>query len=120
MEVALGVIKLNNYGNLQRSLNPYFSGSCSWSRPKNFCFRSIKRNRLNPYFSGSCSWRRSNDLFSKLHNVVLILILVEVALGAIRVDNKGFILNRLNPYFSGSCSWRQGKKSVSYKIAVLS
>ena len=41
---------------------------------------------------------------------VLILILVEVALG--EVDNCLFSADKgwgLNPYFSGSCSWRAKK-----------
>ena len=36
---------------------------------------------LNPYFSGSCSWREWEDLQEAIKEAVLILILVEVALG---------------------------------------
>ena len=63
-----------------KSLNPCFSGSCSWSREfqdkvdwGNIC--------LNPCFSGSCSWSLFSDKNIAMQIVVLILVLVEVALG---------------------------------------
>gem|GEM_PF-7124402 len=79
VEVALGVIDtFTNNSGAKIGLNPYFSGSCSWS-PTNYNSR-IDHCCLNPYFSGSCSWS---------------------------VNMATSILQRhcLNPYFSGSCSW---------------
>ena len=38
---------------------------------------------------------------------VLILILVEVALGEqVEQNDMALVIKGLNPYFSGSCSWR--------------
>ena len=107
VEVALGVRKNESGATCIFCLNPYFSGSCSWSftikiqMKKNFKvlililvevalgvapIGLIDKNRtsLNPYFSGSCSWRYYKSVI-------------------------GCSTNSLNPYFSGSCSWRWSK-----------
>ena len=61
-------------------LNPCFSGSCSWrwqiSRQS-----VLKQLGLNPCFSGSCSWRLTSSFLLVPIHIVLILVLVEVALG---------------------------------------
>ena len=106
MEVALGAKKaLGYWWQQESSLNPCFCGSCSWSRGRRYGNVPVALC-LNPYFSGSCSWRILKLTIVYCWNV-LILILVEVALG-VRKNVSGVIKlsNGLNPYFSGSCSWR--------------
>ena len=84
------------------SLNPCFSGTCSRSYQ-----RSHYRNwyaGLNPCFSGTCSRRSWEPQQCTEYCGVLILVLVEHALGE---DNWGADCNvslSLNPCFSGTCS----------------
>ena len=59
VEVALGELFFKKYGTNFTSLNPCFSGSCSWSNSGRD-YMSQKKGGLNPCFSGSCSWRLFN------------------------------------------------------------
>ena len=81
VEVVLGDQMITVDTEYTSSLNPCFSGSCSWSLGF-YSAQTNKNKSLNPCFSGSCSWRVTKSKLSIDGYMVLILVLVEVVLGA--------------------------------------
>ena len=54
------------------------------------------------------------ELNNKKAKLVLILVLVEVALGDVKLGVFIYSKDGLNPCFSGSCSWRKNHRNCNY------
>ncbi len=101
------------------SLNPCFSGSYSLST-RVARHAGMLSHRLNPCFSGSYSLRTRTKSLPDFSILVLILVLVEVTLWALRIAKiLQKMIGSLNPCFSGSyslstdnrCSWKSIRMS---------
>jgi len=127
MEYALGEFIQKVECSCWKSLNPYYNGICS--RSKYITVMKYKLESLNPYYNGICS-RRTRQSSTCLQNMglnpyyngicsrsfslsqsfvckinVLILIIMEYALGVNKhLELWKHFYSSLNPYYNGICS----------------